>query len=164
MRLVNAFLLAGIAVVAIPNDLARRPTANPGNTLTLTRPLNTTSTLRNHQTPFCFDGTITRAHVSRLTCEPLLHWIATRPHAAIPQRWIPGHHEPGWILQGCQVKILSGRWAAVFSLEDVVLQAVRILTACQPPPVWGCGGSAPVRGTVGMMYASFRVQVSGVEE
>ena len=42
-------------------------------------------------------------------------------------------------------------------------QAVRILTICQPPPRWGGGGSAPVEGTTGLMYASFHVQVIGVE-
>ena len=42
-------------------------------------------------------------------------------------------------------------------------QAVRILNVCQPPPTLGSGGSAPVEGTAGLMYASFHVQVSGVQ-
>lgn len=162
MRLCNAFLLAGVAVLAIPANLARRSPAIPGNTLTLIRPLNTTSTQGDHESPNCYDGTITRAYVTRITCAPLLAWIATRPDAAVPYRWVPGRHQPAWIHQGCKVEILNGRWDAVFSLEDVVSQALRILTVCQPPPRWGCGGSAPVEGTEGLMYASFHVQVSGV--
>ena len=163
MHLFNAFLLAGIAVLALPADLVHRSPAIPGNTLTLTRPFNTTSTLRDYQPPICFDCIVTRAYVSILTCRPLLAWMATRPDAAIPHPWTPGRQQPAWEFQGCQVAIVSGRWDAVFSLKDIVLQAVRILTVCQPPPRSGCGGSAPVEGTVGLMYASFHVQVSGVE-
>ena len=163
MRLFNASLLAGIAVLALPADLVRRSPAIPGNTLTLNRPLNTTSTLRDYESPICFDCTITSAYVSILTCRPLLTWIATLPNAAVPHHWVPGPHQPAWTLQGCQVGIVGGHWDAVFSLEDVVSQAVRILTVCQPPPWSGCGGLAPVKGTAGLMYASFHVQVSGVE-
>ena len=163
MRLFNAFLLAGIAVLAIPTDLALRSPAIPGNTLTLIRPVNTTSTLRDGYPPICFDGVVTRTHVSRLTCAPLLTSIATRPDVDVPKLWIPGPHQPDWTFQGCHVEIVSGRWDAVFSLQDVVMQAVRILTICQPPPRWGSGGSAPVEGTAGLAYASFHVRVSGVE-
>ena len=163
MRLFNAFLLAGIAALAIPTDLALRSPATPGSALTLIRPLNTTSTLRDNYPPICFDGVVARTYVSRLTCEPLLTLIAARPDVTVPKPWVPGPHQPEWTFQGCHVGIVSGRWDAVFSLEDVVFQAVRILTICQPPPRWGSGGSAPVEGTAGLAYASFHVQVSGVE-
>lgn len=163
MRLFNAFPLAGIAVLATPADLAFRSPTTPGNTLTLIRPLNTTSTLRDDRSFIYFDGTIARVYVSSLTCDPLLARIIARPDAGIPQYWIPGRHQPEWTLQGCQVSIVSGHWGALFSLEDVVLRVVRILTICQPPPRWGIGGLAPVIERTGLTYASFHVQVIGVE-
>ena len=165
MRLSYAFiLLAGIAVLAIPTNLALRSPAAPGKSLTLTRPLNNTSTLRGHESPICFDGFVARAYVDRFTCAPLLAWLASQPNAAVPYRWTPGQNQQEWVLNRCRVGIVSGRWDAVFSLEDVVLQAVRILTVCQPPPRLGAGGSAPVMGTAGLTYASFHVQVTGVDE
>lgn len=163
MRLFFAFLLVGIVVFAIPTDLALHSPLTPGDTLTLTRPLNNTSMLKGHQSPLCYDGAAARAYVSRLTCAPLLAWMASRPDAAVPHPWNPGSDQPEWKLYHCRIRLISGRWDAVFSLQDVVLQAVRVLTVCQPPPTWGCGGSMPVAGMTGLMYASFHVQVTGVE-
>ena len=40
----------------------------------------------------------------------------------------------------------------------------RVLATCQPPMYLGIGGSAPVAGMPGLMYAAFHAQVTGVEQ
>ena len=50
----------------------------------------------------------------------------------------------------------------MFSLKDIVVEVGKVLALCQPPEYHGIGGSTPVNGMIGLMWASFYVEVTGV--
>ena len=49
-------------------------------------------------------------------------------------------------------------------MQDVVVAMERVLEECQPPKHMGVGGSAPVNGRQGFMYAAFQAQVTSPED
>ena len=57
---------------------------------------------------------------------------------------------------------MNGKWEATFALRDAVVEMEKVLTLCQPPGYRGVGGSTPVAGQEGFMWAAFHVEVTGV--
>lgn len=166
MRLILTFLLTGTAILALPSPRSNpnpRPQITAGKTLSITQPLNETTTPTTDWPTICYHDTRSLL-VDRLSCAPLITYLMTRPDYAAPKVWLPSPIEPELTLEGCQVKIVSGKWQAVFSMRDVVVEMMRILLLCQPPRYLGIGGSAPVEVAEGFRYAAFHVQVTGVAQ
>ena len=165
MRSLIMLLLAGTAVWALPSPYSHLPARAPlssANTLTLTQLSNTTSPLTNEWPIICYqDYEFLRAN--RDSCDHLIIYLASQRDFGIPKRWSPGLSEPEWFLEGCKISIASGKYVSEFSMRDVVSQVLRVLEVCQPPKYFGIGGSAPVRGQTGFMYAAFHVQVTGIK-
>ena len=49
-------------------------------------------------------------------------------------------------------------------MQDVVVAMERVLEECQPPEYMGIGGSAPVNGKPGFMYAAFHAEVTAPDD
>ena len=165
MRAFVIFLLAATAIVALPSPppgLTPRSRTTPANTLTLTQPHNTTSSLADIWPTICYYNIIIIRAVNQLSCAPLIAHLANRPDFATPKVWLPGAVEPVWTVQGCRVRIVSGQWEAMFSLRNAMVEMEKVLTLCQPPGYRGIGGSTPVAGQEGIMWGSFHVEVTGV--
>lgn len=160
MRLFNAFLIAGLSVLALPSDGTLR-----SNTLTLIQPLNTTSPLEDDSAPVCF-GLSTYHHVpvNHSSCAALIAHVSALPHFTKIALFVPGL-AGGWTKDGCKVRIADGRQESKFTLRTVVAQMQRILTTCQPPSHRGVGGIAPIAGIgQGVTDKSFDVLVTGVAQ
>ena len=84
------------------------------------------------------------------------------PDFATSKVWIPGAGELEWTVQGCRARIVNGEYEATFSLRDAVVEMGKVLTLCQPPGYRGIGGTTPVAGQEGLMWAAFHVEVTGV--
>ena len=164
MRLFNCVFLASATVFALPSPRSDRTARTPSTLaggLTLIQALNTSSHLTDDWPTICYNTSGSRA-VNRLSCIELISYFMSRPGFDVPLFWAPGPHKSAWRLHGCEIRIVSGKWGAEFSMRDVVEQAERVLAVCQPPRYAGVGGSTPVDALPGFMYASFHVQVTGV--
>lgn len=102
--------------------------------------------------------------ITRESCAPLINYLVNSRDFRLPKLWIPGPREPEWQLQGCRLRIISGKSDSRFSMQDVAVEMERVLMTCQPPTYLGIGGSAPVDGKEGFMYAAFHAQVTGLRE
>ena len=164
MRLLNTFLLAEAAGLALSfprSDLTAHSPIAVRDNLALIAPLNTSAHVTNAWPIACY-VTIGSQAVDRLSCNDLIIYFMSRPDVSLPTIWTPRADELQWELHGCKVIITSGLWDSVFSMQNVVEQMERVLAVCQPPAYLGVGGSAPVNGMAGFMWASFHVQVTGV--
>lgn len=167
MRLFQTFFLAGAVVYALrppEPDLIPRLSLTPTKGLTLIQSHHsnlTLPTLSDSGPIICYNGLSSRS-ITRESCTPLINYFANSRDFRLPKLWIPGPREPEWQLQRCGLRILSGKWDSRFSMQDVVVEMERVLAMCQPPSYLGVGGSAPVDGKAGLMYAAFHVQVTGV--
>ena len=165
MRLSGIFLPAGVAVSALPSpqsDFTPRSPTTPVNALTLIQPVNTTSSLTDDFPILCYYDSGSYA-VDRQSCSPLIDYLVNTGDFHLPKLWVPGPDEPEWKLRGCKLRLVSGKWESTFSMQDVVVEMERVLAACQPPMYLGIGGSAPVDGKAGFLYAAFHAEVTGVE-
>lgn len=167
MRLFKIFLLVGASILALPTSqpgLLPHSLSTPAYTLNLpSQSLNITSSLTDDWPTICY-WDYESPPVNSYSCAALNSYLAGRSDATVQQLWLPSAVQPEWILQGCRVRIVNGRWRTRFSLRDVVLKVIEILTVCQPPNHLGIGGSTPIGGTKGFMYAAFQVQVTGVAQ
>ena len=167
MRIFCTIFLAATIVFAVPSPhIGPNPRSVPENvnSLTLTQPLNNaTSSVAEDRPIICFQDLLFIHSVNAQACSPLIATIIARPDYAVPKLWLPGPMQPEYVVQTCRLRIISGNWRALFSLRDVVAEMVRVLEICQPPRHFGSGGSTPVAGVKGLMYASFHVEVTGVK-
>lgn len=167
MHLFNIFLLVGTAILAFPTSLPGLPPRSPSTpayTLNLpSQPLNVTSPLTDDWPTICYWDYQSPA-VNSHSCAAMIAYLARRPDALVQRLWLPNAVHQGWTLPGCRVSIITGRWRTTFSLHDVMLKMIKVLDICQPPKHLGIGGSTPIGGTEGLMYAAFHVQVTGVAQ
>lgn len=163
MRLFNAFLIAGLSVLALPSDGHFRSTTDHLNTLTLIQPLNTTSSLEDDSAPVCFSDSVSyHLPVDLSSCAALIAYLSALPHFTTAAIFVPGF-KGVWTKGGCKAMIAYGRQDSKFALRTVVAQMTRILTKCQPPLSRGVGGVAPIPDVGrGVTDKSFDVLVSGV--
>lgn len=160
MRLFNAFLIAGLSVLALPSDGTLR-----SNTLTLIQPLNTTSSLEDDSAPVCFGpSTFHQVPVNHSSCAALIAYLSAKRHFTTTAIWTPDY-SGGWTKDGCKMRIANGRQVSKFKMSTVVAQMQRILTTCQPPSYSGVGGAAPIPDIEqGVTDKSFDVLVTGVAQ
>lgn len=123
----------------------------------------TLPTLTDDWATICYYG-LESPRVTLQSCSPLINHFISNPDFHLPKLWIPGPREPKWQMQGCKLRIVSGKWESRFSMRDVVVEMERVLAMCQPPAYRGIGGSAPVMGKEKFMYAAFHVQIMGVRQ
>ena len=164
MRLLFSFLLLGAAVFALPSpqpDLVSRFPIISINYQILSQLPNSTFPLKAGSGALCYFSLFSR-RVTREDCGTLILYLHSRYDFQTPRPWAVSAYEAVWELQGCRLSVTSGKWDDVFSLQDVVFAMESVLETRQPPMYLGVGGTAPVNGRPGFMYAAFHAQVTAV--